>query len=60
MPYMYSQDGMVFGKSGQIEMQFDILAHIRHSLQAAHYRTMSATRMHETHVVRLINDNLLP
>lgn len=57
--YMYSFTGMIFGKSGGVDIHFDILAHLRHSLQAAHYRVMSATRMHETHVVRLINDNLI-
>jgi hypothetical protein len=54
--FVYSQDAIVFGMNGDIEIHFDIIPDKGHSLQVAHYAQLNATRMHELNIARIEGD----
>ena len=49
--FWYTSDSVVWAPDGDVDIHFDIIPEIGHSLQVAHYSTMNAVRMHGEKIV---------
>ncbi len=54
--HCYAQTAVVLGRDANVEIHFDIIPDLGHSLQVAHYVQSSAIRFDESQIVRVESD----